>query len=150
MLSSCKDCQKHLFSSTAGIMLFHVPTFITAKHRFLQSVENLWQRPKPRPYLDAPDPVLSLEFFAILQPVNGGSWVSTCWTSEANGVGGRNCQQLLLHLIWPGPEGDTWGKRRHDEKAHLCSRGYQLLSRCIWEALACAEWQLNCYLLQLR
>lgn len=51
--------------------------------------------------------MLSLELFAILQPVDGGSWVATRWTSEANGVGGGNCQQLLLHLIWPGPEGDT-------------------------------------------
>lgn len=51
--------------------------------------------------------MLSLELLAVFQPVDGRSWVSTRRTSEANGVGSRNCQQLLLHLIWPGPEGDT-------------------------------------------
>lgn len=130
--SNSQECKNHLHFYTFMTVLLKLPMLITMQYNFLVGRNNKNLRSKPRPYLNAPNPVLPFELLAIFQPVDGRGWVSTRRTSEANGVGGGNCQQLLLHLIWPGPEGDTWERKNQAEQAPFCSRGYQLVSRCIW------------------
>lgn len=54
-------------------------------------------------HLDAPHPLLALEFLAVLQPMDGGHGVAACGTAELDGVRRWHCQKPLLHAIRPGP-----------------------------------------------
>jgi hypothetical protein len=63
-------------------------------------------RSRPRPHqahLDAPYAMLPAEFLAVFQPGDGRSGVAGSRAAEANGVGGRHGQQLLIHPLRPSP-----------------------------------------------
>lgn len=61
-------------------------------------------------YLDPAHPLLPLELFPVLQPVDGGRWVSGGGAAELDGVGRRYSQELLVHPIGPGPIGRFCGR----------------------------------------
>lgn len=54
-------------------------------------------------YLDPAHPLLPLELFPVLQPVDGRRRVAGCRAAELDGVGRRDGQELLVHPIRPGP-----------------------------------------------
>jgi len=74
-------------------------------------------------HLDASHPLLSLELFAVLQPVDARRRVSGRGAAELDGVGGRNGQELLVHPVGPRPvRSFCWGntKRSSQGKLRLC------------------------------
>jgi hypothetical protein len=47
--------------------------------------------------------MLPAEFLAVFQPGDGRSRVANSREAEANGVGSRHSQQLLIHPLRPSP-----------------------------------------------
>lgn len=59
--------------------------------------------PLPETYLDAPNAMLPPEFFAVLQPGDGGGRVASSWAAEADSVCSWHSQQFLIHTLWSSP-----------------------------------------------